>query len=43
MRIAICDDEPLCLAQVTSVAKEYAKEYAEDKVNENSYYSFFKL
>jgi len=31
MKIAICDDEPLCLAQVTSVAKEYAKERMEKK------------
>ena len=31
MRIAICDDEALCLSQVTAVADEYVLERKEDK------------
>ena len=32
MRIAIVDDEPLCLEQVVAIAKEYEKERTDKKI-----------
>ena len=39
MRIAICDDEPICLEQVISVAEEYIKDRTEKKLTLHAFSS----
>lgn len=33
MRMAFCDDEPLCLAQVMEIAEEYVRDHPDKRLS----------